>query len=316
MPKRSFCPVSFRWCLLVSACLGPVLAGQAAEGTGAPKPPPAAVSADGRYRLSLASAEQGPSPWDEKIAAITATFRLESRMVVDADFSSQVPADVFLEKVDLREAVLLSGENVAGQKGSKWTDSPALTVTIHTLEVGKEQRQLRKLTLAVTLVKVTEWELLEFKDIQKDDETPLHCGPFELVVSETQPQHLSLSAAAFSAHAKEHEAYRQRMPLQFLTHVYAMQAVQISDAAGQRLGLSMGTYTGGGSSGRYAISPGPMLVFPPKGEAGKTPSAIVSPAKDIRYPVTLSLKLPRKYESEQISFEFHDVRLPALRAQP
>ncbi|GAA5143658.1 hypothetical protein GCM10023213_32000 [Prosthecobacter algae] len=270
------------------------------------------MSADGRYRLSLANAEQGPSPWDEKVAAITATFRLESRMPAEADFSSQVPADVFLEKVDLQEAVLLSGEDVAGQKGSKWTDSSALTVTIHTLEVGKEQRQLRKLTLAVTVVKVTEWEPLEFKNIQKADETPLHCGPFEIVVSEVQPQHLLLAAAAFSDHAKEHEAYRQRMPLQFLTHRYAMQAVQISDAAGQRLGLSMGTYTGGGSSGRYAVSPGPLLVFPPKGEAGQTPSSIFSPAKDIRYPVTLSLKLPRKYESEQVIFEFQDVPLPAF----
>ncbi len=303
-------------CILLAACLAPLFLAQAVDVREPEVVTKAAVSADGQYRLSLTSAEQVPSPWDGKVAALNATFRLESKADKTTIFSSQLPGDVFLEKVTLEEVILPSGEDVAGAKGSKWTDSSSLDVTVHHLELGKEQRQLSRMKLVVTLVKATKWESLEFKGIQKADETPLRCGPFELVISEAAPQHLLLAAGAFADHAAQHEAYRQGMPLQFLTHRYATRALQITDAAGQHLTLSMGAFTGGGSTARYAIQGGLPLTLPPKDNSGKTPTALFPPPEDIRYPVVLSLKLPLKYESEQIPFEFQELRLPALRAQP
>ncbi len=308
------CKMSFRRCFLVMAFLWPVLAASGAEQTGHLKTPLTAISPDGQYRLSLTHAEQGPSPWDEKISSISGTFRLEFRADKAADFLSQLPENVFLEKVDLLEAVLLSGENVADQKGSKWTDTSDLTVTIHTQEVGEPLQRLRKLKLAVTLVKVTEWESLEFKDIHKADVAPLHCGPFELVVSKVQPQHLELSAGAFSEHAKEHEVYRQQMPLLFLTSRYALGSLKINDAANQRLSLSSGTFTGGGSSGRYAVFREVAVTFPASGEASDpSPPSLISKVEDIRYPVTIGLKLPLKYESEVVIFEFQDLPFPDFK---
>lgn len=296
------------------AFLWPVLAGSAAERAGHLKSSQTVMSPNGQYRLSLTHAEQGPSPWDEKISSISGTFRLEFRAKKEADFLSQVPDNVFLEKVDLLEAVLLSGENVAGQKGSKWTDTSGLTVTIHTQEVGKPLQQLRRLKLAVTLVKVTEWESLEFKDIHKADVAPFHCGPFELVVSKVQPQHLELSAGAFSEHAKEHEVYRQRMPLLFLTHRYALGSLKITDAASQRLSLSSGTFSGGGSSGRYTVFRAAAVTFPASGEAlDQSPPSLFPAIEDIHYPVTLGLKLPLKYESEVVAFEFQDLPFPDFK---
>lgn len=296
------------------AFVWPVLAGAAAEQAGHLKSPQTAMSPNGQYRLSLTHAEQGPSPWDEKISSISGTFRLEFRANKEADFLSQVPENVFLEKVDLLEAVLLSGENVAGQKGSKWTDTSDLTVTIYTQEVGIPLQQLRRLKLAVTLVKVTEWESLEFKGIHKAGVAPFHCGPFELVVSKVQPQHLELSAGAFYEHAKEHEVYRQRMPLLFLTSRYALGSLKITDAADQRLSPSSRTFTGGGSSGRYAVFRAAAVTFPASGEASdQSPQSLFPAVEDIHYPVTLGLKLPLKYESEVVTFEFQDLPFPDFK---
>ncbi|MBB5039426.1 hypothetical protein [Prosthecobacter dejongeii] len=303
--------MSFRGCFFVAAFLWPVLAGAAADETSPFKTPQTAVSPNGQYRLTLTHSEQGPSPWDKEVSSISGTFRLESRANQAADFLSQLPENVFLEKVDLEEAVLLSGENVANQKGSKWTDTSDLTVTIHTHEVGKSLQQLRRLKLVVTLAKITEWKYLEFKGIQKAGDAPLKCGPFELVVSEVQPQHLVLSAAAFSEHALEHEIYRQQMPLLFLTHRYALENLKITDAADQRLSLSSGTFSGGGGSGRYAVLRGTALSFTASGKAGdQSPASLFEAVEDIHYPVTLGLKLPLKYESERVTFEFQDLPFP------
>lgn len=295
-------------------CLSFLAEGLATETNKAGGPVNVAVSEDRHYCLSLAKTGQGPSPWDTNKASISASFRLESRADAADDFTQQLPEGVFLENVEVAAAEVLSGKDVAGEKASSWVDSSALTVTLQHFEVGDEQRQLRRLKVAVTLAKVTEWELVEFKGIQKADEKALHCGPFELVICEAQPKYLSVAAAAFSEHAREHEAYRQRMPLQFLTHRYATRELRLTDSAGKRLGVSLGTFTGGGSSARYAIHKGMPLTFPAKEQsAGEGSSSLFGAAEDIRYPVTAALRLPRKYVSERVLFEFRDVELPALK---
>lgn len=305
-----------RFIFVGGLCLSFLAQGLATETNKAGGPVKVAVSEDGHYRLSLAETGQGPSPWDENRASISASFRLESRAEAAGDFMQQVPEDVFLENVEVAAVELLSGKDVAGEKASQWVDSSALKVTLQHLEVGDEQRRLGRLKLVVTLVKVTEWELVEFNGIQKADEKALHCGPFELVVCEAQPRHLSVSAAAFSSHAREHEAYRERMPLQFLTHRYATRELRLTDSAGKRLGFSAGTFTGGGSSARYAIHKGMPLTFAAKEQsAGEAPSSFFGEAEDIRYPVTATLRLPRKYVSERAVFEFRDVELPALKRE-
>lgn len=297
-------------------CFSFLAEGRASETNTAGGPVHVAVSEDRHYRLSLAETGQGPSPWDANKAAISASFRLESRADAADDFTQQVPEGEFLENVEVVAAELLSGKDVAGEKASSWVDSSALTVTLQHLEVGDEQRQLGRLKVAVTLAKVTEWELVEFKGIQKADEKALHCGPFELVVCEAHPRYLALAAAAFSEHASEHEAYRQRMPLQFLTHRYATRELRLTDSAGKHLGFSVGTFTGGGSSARYVIHKGMPLTFPAKEQsAGEGPSSFFDEGDDIRYPVTAALRLPRKYARERVLFEFRDVQLPALKRE-
>lgn len=260
-----------------------------------------AVSQNGGHRLRLTRLEQTKSPWDETVCAVSMTFRLEFAQEGEIRFLAQPPENVYLEAEDpLVEAFLLSGENVANHKHSGWTDR--LGATVSHLELGKEQKQLQKLKLSVTLVKLTEWEELEFKGLKKGDNDLLHCGPFELACKGEAKQ-VALSSGAHAEFSKEHEQYQKQMPLKFLTHRYAIDHVSITDARNRALFYSVGSFSGGGSSG----------VFSWQRFLDLENATEKKPVEPIAYPITLKIKLPKRYEKERVMFEFDKLDLPALK---
>ncbi len=209
----------------------------------------------------------------------------------------------------------MSGENVAGNKHSAWTDESSSEVVIHTLEVGREQKQLQKLKLVLTLVKVTEWQQLEFKGLKEGKNDTLHCGPFEIDCTGT-PRHFEASAGARSEFHQEHENFRRQMPLRFLHHRYALNHIRITDAENRALNSYAGTLTGGSSGGRFSIQ---EVMNLGKAAEKKTSDQIKSPGIErnaealIAYPVTLKLRLPRQYATERVDFEFGKLDLPAFK---
>jgi hypothetical protein len=257
-----------------------------------------AVSQNGGHRLRLSMLEQIKSPWDEKISAVSMTFRLEFAQSGEVPFLAQPPESVYLEAEDpLVEAILSSGENVAANKHSGWTDQ--FGPTVYHLELGKEQKQLQKLKLAVTLVKVTEWEEVEFKGLKEGNNDLLHCGPFELACKGEAKQ-VVLSAAAHPEFFKEHEHYQKQMPLKFLSHRYAMQHASVTDVQHRPLSSSVVTFSGGSSSGVYTRRSLLNLQAAP----------IKKPEEPIVFPLTIKLKLPKQYEKERVTFEFEKFDIP------
>lgn len=245
--------------------------------------------------------EQSKSPWDEKVAAVSMTFRLEFAQKGEIPFLAQPPENVYLEAEDpLIEAILLSGENIAVNKHSGWTDQ--FGPTVYHLEVGKEQKQLQKLKLALTLVKVTEWEEVKFKGLKEGDNDLLHCGPFELTCKGEAKQ-VALSAGSHAEFFKEHENYQKQMPLKFLTHRYAIDHVSMTDAHLYPLAFRAGTSSGGSTTGLFSL---PFIVSLEIGMDKK-------PQLPVEYPIVINVRLPKRYETERVTFEFNSFDLPALK---
>ena len=270
-----------------------------------------ALSQNGAHRLCLKSVEQVKSPWDDKIHALTLTFRLEYRHH-EYQFVGWRPENVFLEGVEpLDEVILPSGKNVAANKHSAWTDEGSSETVIHTLEVGEEQKHLRKLKLTLTLVKVTEWQQLEFKDLRLGKSETLHCGPFEMDCT-GETGRFCVSVGSRSEFGQEHESYRKIMPLRFLSHRYAINHVRITDLKGLTPTSCTKLGTGGSTSGYFSFLKPMNLENNPTNDGTRLKSGEGKAAEPVAYPVTLQLRLPTKYETEHVAFEFENVELPLL----
>lgn len=288
--------------------------GLSAEALNKPEQKVNAISEDGRYQLVLTTVSQGKSPWDPQVSSVTAAFRMQLKPDDAMSFLTQLPEDVFLDGVDILEAVLPIGKDVARNKKSKWTNSESASLDIHHFELGKEQEQILCLRLEVTLVTVTEWEELEAKDIQKGIQQTFPCGPFELIC-EGNDQQVSLSASAGSDFQQEHEAYRKRMPLAFVNSDYALHHVLMTDSSARSPTNAL--FLGAGGSVEGIFSFGARLPLNAGTDAvektGRPPEK--SSEQDIRYPISIKLALPMKYKSERVIFEFKNFKLPPLQRE-
>lgn len=298
--------------LFIVAVVTMQVVGMAADGNAGLPKEVKALSQNGAHRLCLKSVEQEKSPWDDKIHALTLKFRLEYRHH-EYQFVGWRPENVFLEGVEpLDEVILLSGKNVAANKHSAWTDEESSEAVIYTLEVGEEQKQLRNLKLTLTLVKVTEWKQLEFKDLKLGKSETLHCGPFEMDCT-GETGRFCVSAGSRSGFGQEHEIYRKIMPLRFLSHRYAINHVRITDLKGQMPTSGTATGTGGSTSGCFSFQKPMNLENKPANDGTRFKAGDGKAEEPVAYPVTLQLRLPVKYETEHVAFEFENVELPPLQ---
>lgn len=280
--------------IVIVAGLLAAVSGRGADGGGGVEKGKTTLSEDGGHRLRLTDAEQVQSPWDENVCAVTLHFRMEYADKVNG-FVTQASDNVFVEKVGpLEEVLLTSGEDVATNKHSSYFTTTS-DLVISTLEVGKEQRQLKKLRLAVTLVKVTEWRVLDFKGLKEGKSETLHGGPFEIECN-GGARTFGVSIGAQSEFQREHEIYRMQMPLALITHHFAMEHLDVTDFKKRPMNTRMGGFTGGSSSSNFSIRDGLDYKV----------------AEAIAYPVDLQLKLPGKYETQELEFEFEKVDLPPL----
>jgi hypothetical protein len=173
-------------------------------------------------------------------------------------------------------------------------------VTIDDLEIGDARPRLQNVEFELVLTKITEWETRNFQAAQSSGEF-IACGPFELRVY-SQPHQVRVDAWAYPGFRKEHDAYRQKMPVNFLDSAYAMQELKLEDAAKHRP-------TSAGSS--MPASGAASTTFTGWNALESTDAtAAAADGGDVVYPLSITLRLPKRYEKERVKFHFDEIRLP------
>jgi hypothetical protein len=227
-------------------------------------------------------------------------FRFEFPQGESGRFSPIHPAGTFIENEDpLVAAYITPSHNIATNRHFGWTDDFGSQVHVYDLEVGGEAiRQLHRVELAIKLVKVSEWEELEFNNQRIGTNDYLKCGPFDLSGT-GERTHFLVCAGASSQFEAEHKKYYERVPLNFLTHSYAIHYISVVDSRGRRLVSPAISSTGGGSCGSFIIRSGSGFWL-----------KSVSDGEEIEYPIRIKIKLPKRYEQEQVTFHLDNVPVP------
>jgi len=291
MPPRTLLVIALLCCVGVFGGIG-------AEAL--PKPEKSAVSKQGGYRLRLKQIEQKKSPWDAKISALSFRFDMES-LRSEAWPRSSLEDNVYLEKEDpLVAAYLTPGTDVAKHKHFGWTSAPN-EVVVADLEVGAPVEWLHRLELAVTVVRVTEWEELKFEQLGKGESDFLKCGPFQLKLTAAE-RRVGVSVASFSQFKHEQDEYGKRVPLNFLNHRFGLAHTGITDAAGRKLHQSGGMGTGGSSNGGFIIWP--LERRTTSGWEGEI----------ISYPISVVVRLPKQFTKERHTFDSKASPFPRPRS--
>jgi len=257
----------------------------------------------GTCELRVASVSQTPSTQNRRSFAVAVELQLGVPAASGSGTSFQLPEGFYLDNdaTPLLAASVIPGKNLAKTDHLWSVQRQSSTVTHSELEIGDARQRLQGVDVELVLTKVTEWETRNFQ-AQMGWSDFTQCGPFE-VRTFGQAQQLRVDAWSYPQFKKEHDAYRQRMPVTFLNQVYAMQELKVVDAA-NRSPTSMGS------------------TIPESGAASSTftgwkalentdASAPSSAGDDIVYPVSLSVKLPKRYEKERVKFHFDEIRLPA-----
>jgi hypothetical protein len=275
-----------------------------------------ALSLQVGYRIRLTDVQRGKSARDGS-STLSVNFRLEFPGTGPTNFTRMRPEGVFLEgATSLIAAITATGPRVlfgyAYGQGDRYSGT---TISYLNMEVEEEYTQLHQLGFAVTLVKVTEWEELAFKNLTLGTNGFLHCGPFDLLCI-GELTRFKVSAAAFSMFEEEHKNYRDRVPLGFLNHSYAMDYLSIVDANDRQYSTSVRSVTGGSSHSAFYFGKSPDFGA----KAGEKAPAPARPVvrggldgEEIAYPMTIRLKLPKRYEKEQVKFQIEKIELPPAK---
>jgi hypothetical protein len=264
----------------------------------------AAAYSGGTCELAIVSIAQARALVDRGPYAVQLQLRLEFPGHEPAVTRSLLPADYHLNN---RRSPLIAayvpGEktNLAKKPHFGETTPVGSNVLIANLEVGRARERLERVEIELELVKITEWESLKFQ-IGAGVNEILKCGPFELKVWGGH-RNLDVEAKAFPEFRKVHEAYLRRMPLRFLVASYAATALKAVDAGGR-------TPRGEGQS---------MTMGGPDWKQGAVSTSYHSWNSEfsppnygaISYPVSLTLKMPKRYETEKLKFRFAEIPLPS-----
>jgi hypothetical protein len=92
------------------------------------------------------------------------------------------------------------------------------------------------------------------------------------------------------------------MPVTFLNHLYGIQQLKVVDSA-SRSPTSMGTSTPSAGAASCTFTGWSAL------ETG-TSTAAPATSDDIVYPVSMAVKLPKRFEKERVKFHFNAIPLP------
>jgi hypothetical protein len=169
-------------------------------------------------------------------------------------------------------------------------------VMIGNMPFDQVPSRLERVTVELDLVEITEWETLKFE--AGPEPQIFHCGPFELKVA-AGVNRLWVDAGAFREFAAEHKAYRARMPLEFLKPSYATTALKLVDAQGS-------TPSGFSSSSRNSGSPNWANEVESVDYSTWRKGPVTTP---ISYPITLTLKMPKRFKTEKVRFVFDQIEL-------
>jgi hypothetical protein len=252
---------------------------------------------------------QGQSPWDEKAYALNVRFRFQFP-------KPNRPEDTFLENEEPLVSVSLEpGKDIASHRHFSSADNFGPSIDIDHLEIGtKVAKRIRRMEIAVTLVKVIEWEEIEFKNVREGENELLDCGPFELACT-GQKKSLLVSAAAFSSFEEKQEAYGVRVPLKFVNHRFAIEHIFVNDAAGHALFSHFGMGTGGSTNTSFAIPEKDAGHLPELDKRTDYPIGIhgsFESGAEITYPVTITVRLPKRYEKERVLFRIDELVVPLV----
>lgn len=274
----------------------------------AAEPAPVVASASfsgGECQLRAVSISQNSSPLGRKRFSVNMEFQFET-LPRKADGSSPpLPQGFYLnnDQSPLVAAHAVAGKNLAKTPHSGSAQGNTGVVVINNLEVGEVRQRLQDIEIEVAVVRVTEWDTQSFQAALGRSDF-FKYGPFELRAV-AEGRQLKVDAMPYPQFRADHEAYRVRMPLAFLNPAYAMQELKLVDTAGRSP-----TSTGSTVPGSGAVSStftGWRVANP-----GTESPAVASDGID--YPVTLTVRLPKRFETERVKFRFEEIILPAPAA--
>jgi hypothetical protein len=264
-----------------------------------------AVIAAGRYsrgacQLRLLSAEQERSAQNKNEFNVALQFQLEFPQGAKQQFSAQLPAGIFLNNArsPLTSAEVEPGKNLARGTHNGTAEGGTGVVTIDELEIGPRRDRLRNVEIELALVRVTDWEQKKFENIGLGVTEFLQCGPFEFRVM-SDPQQVRLSVWAYPQFRADHDAYHKRVPLKFIAPDYALDQLKLTDRASRS---PTATGIAGGGAGAS------VATFTNWRTADGGTGGVEN--EEVSYPVTLSLQLPARYDTELVRFHFDQIPLP------
>lgn len=296
------CPHTRGRSLGIGKILVSLVIGVAACGLTAAETPVLATAkySRGTVQLRLLSVSQDRSASSKNGFTAAMQFQLEFPQGEKQQYVAQLPAGFFLNNAHspLLNAEVEPGKNLARLNHTGIAEGGNGVVTIDDLDIGPRRERLRNVDIEVALLRVTDWEQKKFEKIGLGATDFLQCGPFEFRVT-CDPQQVRLSAWAYPQFKAEHEAYRKRVPLKFINSSYALDELKLVDDVG-RSPTAIGI-AGGGAGASIATY---TNWRPAEGTT-------VTATDEISYPVTLSLRLPLRYETEAVKFHFDQIALPA-----
>jgi hypothetical protein len=179
----------------------------------------------------------------------------------------------------------------------------------HELDLGGAGHHLTALEFEVPMVKVTQWRTITTKkeapDAEEKNGEPIDCGAFQICLGGTTDT-FHVLAGAMGGFETSRKAYAAKVPLGFLNHGYAMSALEARDGEGKAISYGVTTMTGGASVRSY---PGPELVTTQRADGGLAFTGAIVPAKKIIYPVTVTLRMPEKWEKQRVVFRLGEEQL-------
>jgi hypothetical protein len=290
---------SLRRTFLIVASLVVVTGSRAAE---VPLPVASANYSVGVAQLRVNAVSQLPSTQNRRGFAASLELQLEIPPADKPGVFFQLPGGWYLDNdaTPLTAVSVVPGKNLAKTPHQWAVDGKTGRITLTDLEIGEARARLQGVELELVLTKVVEWETRTFQT-QPGRSDFFLCGPFELRAS-GDPQSLRVEVWAYPQFREDHERYRRQMPVAFLNSSYGLQELKVVDAA-NRAPTSTGTsmpLTGAASSTFTGWKP-----LEGSAEATAAPTS-----DDIVYPVSISMRLPKRFEKQRVKFQFSAIPLP------
>ena len=250
----------------------------------------------GAAQLRVISATQTPAGrrFDARVE-----LQLEIPPAAQSGGMPELPDDLYLDNVSTPVLALfvISGRNLAKTSYGWSVEGKTGRVVISDLDIGDARLRLLGVDLELVLTRVTEWETLAFQaGLGRSDF--FQCGPFELRAN-GEARQFQVDAWAYPQFKPQHEAYRKRVPVTFLDHRFAMRQLKVFDAANR---VPAGVATSVPSIGAITSTFSNFRGTDDDGSAAPD-------GDNIKYPVSMRVRLPQRFESERIKFHFDMIPL-------